>query len=306
MAHRLVTHELIAVPIGKREHGVYWLRLYEGHLAHVAVVTEVPGNPSFSVTNGISQVATYIQRRFGTRPDQLAVYEIWPRGAAGSDQTVVKRVLFGRSITWTDSSRADIEALVGQRLPALPEHEELYRRVREMGGGVNVEVRRPIFEAVPVSDLPPPQNLFRCQHAGRFRDIVDRMSVPSVSGIDGALEVGQVFFETLTPADIEACPRHAGQWKAIADESVRIIEALGRQDANAYVAEARRSLLPETDRNWLVSLFDDPVVVRGRSYTNGQHRACALRFSGAYQAAIVTEYESLGEESEDWTYEGDG
>jgi hypothetical protein len=56
---------------------------------------------------------------------------------------------------------------------------------------------------------------------------------------------------------------------------------------------------------WLESLFRDPVFIGGGSYTNGQHRGCALRFSGAERAAVVVGYEFLDEFSTDWQYEGE-
>ncbi len=301
-----MAHELIAVPFGGRASGIYWLRLYAGQVAHVAVLTEVPGNPSFSVTNGISQIASYLHERFGTLPSQLVIFVIWPRGANGLDPSVVHRVRFGQSAPWPESSRGEIEALVGAPLPELPEHGELYGRVLDLGGGTTQGRRRPIFEALAVSDLPPPHRLFRCLHAARFDSLAARTSAASVSGITPGVDIGQLFLDSLTPADIKACPRHAGGWKSIADESVRIIETNAGGDSADYVAEARRGHLPHDDLAWLVSLFRDPVDISGRAYIDGQHRACALRFSGAERAAVVRSYEELGDVSDDWIYEGDG
>ena len=42
------------------------------------------------------------------------------------------------------------------------------------------------------------------------------------------------------------------------------------------------------------------------SMVNGQHRGCALRFSGVERAVIHVSDELLGKECIDWTYEGDG
>ena len=64
--------------------------------------------------------------------------------------------------------------------------------------------------------------------------------------------------------------------------------------------------MAKIERGWLCSLFDDPVFIGGGSYTNGQHRGCALRFSGAERAAINTRDESLGMVCDDWVYGGDG
>jgi hypothetical protein len=73
VAFRLVHHDLITVPLGHRRPGIFWLRLYDGDATHVAVVTEVPGNPSSSVTNAISQIAYYIESRFQLNAERLAL-----------------------------------------------------------------------------------------------------------------------------------------------------------------------------------------------------------------------------------------
>ena len=166
--------------------------------------------------------------------------------------------------------------------------------------------RRPLFDAFAVSELPPPHNPFSCHHSQRFRRIAEQTQVGADSWREADLVAGRAFLGTFTPDDLRACRFHEGQWRAIADESVRIIDLLGRRDPEDYAAAARRSPLRKTDRRWLVSLFADPIVIGRSSYTNGQHRGCALRFSGADRAAVVCGYESLDEECVDWTYEGDG
>jgi hypothetical protein len=51
----------------------------------------------------------------------------------------------------------------------------------------------------------------------------------------------------------------------------------------------------------------DSIRIRNKRYSNGQHRACALRFSGANRAVIEVDIELLGEETEaGWTYVGGG
>ncbi len=46
MAYELMYHDLVEVPCGNRRPGIFWLRLYKGSAHLVAIVTEVPGNPS--------------------------------------------------------------------------------------------------------------------------------------------------------------------------------------------------------------------------------------------------------------------
>ncbi len=56
MAYSLEHHGLIEVPLAGRPAGIYWLRFYRGTPRSVALLTEVPGNPSLSVTNAMSRV----------------------------------------------------------------------------------------------------------------------------------------------------------------------------------------------------------------------------------------------------------
>jgi len=48
------------------------------------------------------------------------------------------------------------------------------------------------------------------------------------------LEVERRFLGTLKSGDLRVCSGHKSDWKAIADESVRIIECLGRRDPDEY------------------------------------------------------------------------
>ena len=163
-----------------------------------------------------------------------------------------------------------------------------------------------MFAAIPVEELPPPHNPSRCKHLARFRRLVDLMHERGLSAEEATEAAGGEFLASLTPEDLGVCRFHRARWDLIASESVRIVDSLGRRDPEDYVAEARRSTLPARERRWLESLFRDPIDIAGGGYTDGQHRSCALRFSGAQQAAVVTGDELLGEESTDWKYEGDG
>ena len=103
--------------------------------------------------------------------------------------------------------------------------------------------------------------------------------------------------ETLTAQDRLRCPYDDADWAAIADQSVRTLKKLGcDQDVESYTSAARRSRRLEKRDRWLLELlFLEPIeVVRG-SYNEGQHRACALRFSGAERVAVLAPDE-LGEE----------
>jgi hypothetical protein len=176
-----------------------------------------------------------------------------------------------------------------------------------LGGGVHREIWQPIFEAVSVAEFPPPHSPANCRYIDRFRQIAASIEAEVAGGSHDDLEAGRCFLATLSPEDRASCRYHRANWKAIADESVRILEQLGRCDPEDYIAQAERSHLSEDDRRWLVKLFMDSIRIRNKRYSNGQHRACALRFSGANRAVIEVNIELLGEETEaDWTYEGGG
>lgn len=330
MTHELAHHDLIRVDFGRRQPGIYWLRLYKAEGAAVAILTEVPGNPGLSVTNAVSSIASFVARESNLDLRELVLYEVWPSGGPvsshinrvsltstgqevvphvgpGKRQKVITGTRFTGSPEWGDATWVEVEALLGQPVSHLPEHEELYKRVCDLGGGVVEEVRRPVFEALPVEELPPPHNPSGCKHYVRFEELEASLDPDEFPHwIERGVEAGRRFLDTLTPEDISTCPYHKGNWQAVADESVRIVSALGRRDRDDYVAGVKASPLSGEDKSRLYLMFTEPVVVGGGSYTDGQHRGCALRFSGAERAGVVVDDEVTGEECTDWVYEGGG
>jgi hypothetical protein len=319
-------HGLIKVPIRGRADGIYWLRFYRGRSQSVAVLTEVPGNSSLSLTNAILEISDFVARNFAVDLAELVVFEVWPKGAAGrpsvtrvtfsdegSERTPGLPVSFDRAISerakftghpeWWESSFETISEMVGRPVEPLPDHDELYGAVCAIGGGTIEEISRPIFEAVEVGSLPPPHNPSNCENYTRFADISQMLAH---AGVADELAAGREFLATLTAQECAKCTYHQADWRAIADESTRIVGSLGRCNIDDYEREVESSALKEREKGWLASLFGDPVVIEGESYTNGQHRGCALRFSGARRAAVVIGYETIGQECTDWTYEGQG
>lgn len=321
-------NDLVVVPDARD--GIFWLRLYVINPVPLAVITEVPGNPGQSVTHAIERIAAHVATTFHLDLRTLVIFEIWPRGAKvparvsrvsltrdGRDRAPQvrghrrKRTLVGTEFTgrpeWSDSTRRHIERLIGGKLPELPHHERLYERVLTLGGGCYEEEWQRRFEPVPVESLPPPHNPSSCAHIARFEEFYALLErSPGDSPADADMAVGLRFLDSLTPEDRDACPRHSANWKAIADESVRILNALGDRVSGGYMKEVKRSSLSEGDRQWLGSLFWDPIDIGAGGYTNGQHRGCALRFSGAERAVVVIGHESLGTVCVDWKYQGRG
>jgi hypothetical protein len=92
-----------------------------------------------------------------------------------------------------------------------------------------------------------------------------------VTSAAGQLALGRTFVDGLSEADRESCRYHQANSRAIADESVRILEELGQTTTRLYTRAAAESALSSGDRPWLISLFDNPVGISGtEGYTNGQ------------------------------------
>jgi hypothetical protein len=296
MSYEFVYHGLISVPSeDASEPGIYWLRLLCENRRCVAIVTEVPLNPGFPMWINTRDIGPHIERLFSIDLADLTFYRVVPRGYLDPEAPFVAARDNGLI------SRDDLEASLGLQLPGLPENQELRRRVMELGGAETKYIRRQLFEAIHMTDLPPPHNPFSCEHRNRFN------SIEKERGWADAHEVGRRFIASLTVDDINACRWHQANWAAVANESARIVEIVGRlKPPGDYIEEARHSNLHGEDLRWLASLFETPIIIGGGWYTDGQHRGCALRFSGAPRAAVVTGYGSVATRRNDWQYEGDG
>jgi hypothetical protein len=215
------------VPMRGRTPGIFWLRLYQGRKALLAVVTEVPGNPSLGVTNGMSQIIAWLRDTYLRPGDQLVLYEIWPKGCPSP--SVERIFLEARHPRWERASRRQIERRLGAPLPALPPHAELYPQVLALGGGNSEEIVQPGFEALPVSQLPPPHSMHKCFYEPRFKEIQKEVQAerPDMDWMDQDLEAGRRFVTGLRAEELPSCDYHQADWKAIADESVRILEEIG-------------------------------------------------------------------------------
>jgi hypothetical protein len=298
MTYELKYNDLINLMSENSSPGcIYWLRLLCEDTCVVAIVTEVPLNPGLPMYHNTDDISRHIEHILSIDTQDLTFYRVVPRGYPIPEAPAV----------FTEDKRSMsldvLEGSLGLKLPRLPENLELRRSVMELGGAEAKYERREFFEAVPVTDLPPPHNPYRCAHSGRFN------AMATEPGWMGLPEVGQRFLDSLTSDDIAACWWHqAADWAAIANESVRVVETVGSlKPKSYYLEEARRSDLPGEDPRWLKSLFEDPIIIAGGGYTEGQHRACALRFSsGSRSVAAVTGYERVATRMNDWQYEGDG
>jgi hypothetical protein len=162
-----------------------------------------------------------------------------------------------------------------------------------------------IYEAVPVASLPPPHAPFKCEHHDRFKSM---LRDPNHVTEDDSVAAGRRFIDSLTAKDRAQCRFHRADWAAIAAASAEIVDGVDGRVPGAYLGAAAGVGLPDSDQVWLESLFRDPIILSDdrEEYTNGQHRGCALRFSGADRAAVVVDFEVIVDDFADWTYIGDG
>jgi len=78
MTNAAQLHNDLFVPADRR--GIYWLRLFRLlQERHVALLTEVPGNPGMSVTNAASLLGREVAEAFAINKEELDVFIIWPR-----------------------------------------------------------------------------------------------------------------------------------------------------------------------------------------------------------------------------------
>ncbi|MGC2207522.1 MAG: hypothetical protein WA724_06665 [Candidatus Dormiibacterota bacterium] len=222
---------------------VYWLRLYATNSGgHVAVVTEVPGNPGLNAMNGLDGIVKYLQDVLAVDLARLDYFQIWPSGYLDAT-TDISRVLLGAHPRWRKVARAEIEALVGVLAP-LPDHQQLLGRVTALGGWERHPYFRDVFAAYPVRNLPPPHGPFKCAHTSRYDTILGSLEGHGGDYMDRDLQAGSIFLQSLTSADLATCSTyHRANWHAIADESVAIITELGiRDDKGDYQKETERRL----------------------------------------------------------------
>lgn len=139
---------------------------------------------------------------------------------------------------------------------------------------------------LPVRRLPMPHNPSGCYFADRF----DHKAEHSKSGSGGVKFLRRLRW--MGARKRSACPYHAQvDWKQIAASAEALLAEHGPDaDPQAVSASIDLLALEGNDRLWLESLFYDPIIVPlgAESYLNGQHRGCALRFSGWPVAVVST------------------
>ena len=128
-----------------------------------------------------------------------------------------------------------------------------------------------------MSSLPYAHNLWKCAFAADFEE----------GKWSGAW--GRRFFESLTDKQFLACSYHQiADWQSVAKISVQLFRRFRSQPMSNLDAAMSQLTLEEQDRLHLYLLFHEPIVWGGKApyVTNGQHRICAIRASGARLCVI--------------------
>lgn len=278
-----------------------WLRVFRLETGEgVAVVVEPDDNPGASAVNAAEGLLRDLRRAFpGLQP--LRVFVHFPDDPHGpgwlelrnSDEKIaferrtveaVYELVGVRPVDDGEVDEATCAFFGGEQHPLLaliPPPDPPRDRLRDLC-------------VIAVADLPWAHNPSRCKWSERFEQV--EAFYPSSGHPDPA--AGAHWFLTLTDDDLAACWYHRADWHRIAEVSVHVFRSLASdakpEDALAAV-EAELGDSPEG--RWCCSLFVDPIVCRpkGRSVTNGQHRACALRASGAPVCVVDVGDEYVGE-----------
>jgi hypothetical protein len=132
------------------------------------------------------------------------------------------------------------------------------------------------FRVVRVSSLPYAHNPSRCTHAALFTDARQEGS-------------GRRFFDGLSEEQLAACRYHQlADWFLVARTSVHFFREYRERLQSDLHEAVLKAQLSSADLEQLYGLFVDPIVWGGKSdsVTNGQHRICAIRASGARLCVI--------------------
>lgn len=147
------------------------------------------------------------------------------------------------------------------------------------------------FRMVPLSELPWPNQLFKCELLARAEAV--RATYPDDDVSHGPVwpAVNAETFGSLAEADFAACPYHRPDWAAVA-AACRDALAAGPDTADMCAALRADPRIPEGQLGWAEAVFTDPIIWSngGSGFVNGQHRSCALRAAGVDAIPVLGRY----------------
>lgn len=137
---------------------------------------------------------------------------------------------------------------------------------------------------VLVVDLPWPYRPFRCAYYPRVKWLLD---AEEPGDAQAASYCGEMLTR-LTPEEVAGCPFHTVDWRRAADLAVSLHRAGVKPGTEGFDASALTGGAGEGELSAIRSFWTEPISwQRGQaSVSNGQHRICALKLSGATHALI--------------------
>lgn len=140
------------------------------------------------------------------------------------------------------------------------------------------------YSVVSVGDLPWPWNPFRCALVEQFRAENDLETFDERA----RSELFGRFVESRSD-QLGECPYHQSDWKSAAEQSVEVHRKHSPVDARQAERFLRESGGSEEDLELASSFWWDPILWRPGLpvVTDGQHRTCALKMSGAAEVLVA-------------------
>ena len=141
----------------------------------------------------------------------------------------------------------------------------------------------PVLRLLAVHQLPAPHWPYQCHFVDQF----DEQAEDAQPGRGGAQYLA--YLDEMGATGRESCHYHRSDWWAVAEAAQDLLAQHGPRPDMDVIAPAVDALpLSTTDKRWLYSIFADPIVVGSDgTFINGQHRGCALRFSG-WPVAVIS------------------
>jgi len=137
-------------------------------------------------------------------------------------------------------------------------------------------VRR--FRVMAVDGLPAPHVLWKC----RWAALHERLTGEHGDDAEGCRRAFAAFIDQLGPERIAECPKHGPKWRLAAEIAASLVVS-DRSPSPDEIERALNAAGADNDTWWAVDSFFDgePIFLSGDRLGNGQHRACALKVSGA-------------------------
>lgn len=157
------------------------------------------------------------------------------------------------------------------------------------------------YRWIPVADLPPPHNPFRCDHSEHFArflrkrkrqaQLVRVLTRKATSPVKVELAAGADFRRWLTSSAAPPCSwhTHGTDWAEVVVWTRKAWDANHSSWTRQAVSCWVESHVPVRSRLGVLAMVSDPIGWSGRdsALANGQHRALALRGAGVSEVLVA-------------------